>query len=240
MKVVSLVPSISELIWDLNLQNELFGITKFCIHPNEMFRTVKRIGGTKTIDIKSICDISPDLIIANKEENVKEQIEALSKNFKVEITDVNSVEEALQMILRIGELTNRKNKSIDLLQAIKNQFELINKSKAKRVIYLIWNDPFMAVGKNTFIDSMLTAAGFENCVTESRYPVVSLDEMVKSYPDFIFLSTEPFPFTESHKVLFKGIDENKIHIVDGEMFSWYGSRMLHAPDYFMKLRKAIL
>ncbi len=236
-KIISLVPSISELLWDLNLQNELCGITKFCIHPDEMYRTKTRVGGTKNIDPVKIGELKPDLIIANKEENTFSDINLLKEKYPVWISDVNSVEDAFDMIHEIGKITDTSSESEEIIS--KMNFSA-NTEKKLKIIYLIWNEPLMAVGKNTFIDAMIDVAGFENVISKSRYPQISLDEIAELNPDYLFLSTEPFPFKENHKFIFSNIlSPEKIKLVDGEMFSWYGSRMRLASDYFEKLRNEL-
>lgn len=235
-RIISLVPSISELIWDLGLQQELVGITKFCIHPDEMFRSVERIGGTKTLDLEKIKSLQPDLIIGNKEENVKEQIEVLENDFNLILTDVNTVEEGLEMIHAIGLATAREEKSLHIISDIKLEFSnLVSIQTKPRVIYFIWKSPYMVAGRNTFIHSMLEAAGFENCISNSRYPEVTLEDCKKLNPDHILLSTEPFPFKEDNLNEFKDAGFSSAHLVDGELFSWYGSRMKHSAAYFTKL-----
>jgi ABC-type Fe3+-hydroxamate transport system substrate-binding protein len=246
-RIVSLVPSQSELLWHLGLEKELVGITKFCIHPTEMFRSVNRIGGTKTIKLDEIQKLSPDLIIANKEENQQEQIEELCKHFPVYISDIYNLHDALKMIEQVGLITDRKNQSEELINTIKekyNQFKDKNLEvkKEKRVAYLIWKNPYMAAGSSTFITNMLHECGFINVFVNhrNRYPEIDVEELKKQNPDFIFLSSEPYPFKEKHiQELQLHLPNTKIILVDGEMFSWYGSRLLYAFDYFEKLTKEI-
>lgn len=239
-KIISLVPSQSELLWDLGLREEIVGITKFCIHPPKMFNSVRRVGGTKNLNLELIRDLKPDLIIANKEENEKEQIEILQKEFNVHVTEIYSLEDSLKMIDEVGKLVGKKNESSELIEKIKIEFLTLPKfSKKRRVLYLIWKNPYMAAGKNTIIDNLLMHAGFENCVTTSRYPEITLQEIEKLAPEFIFLSSEPFPFEEKHFVEFNHLKNCKLKIVDGEMFSWYGSRLLKAPSYYKNLMKSI-
>ena len=241
MKIVSLVPSITELLIEIGLNNELKGITKFCIHPSEICNQIPKIGGTKNLNLELISVIQPDLIIANKEENDKSQIEKLAADFNVLLTDTNTYDEALIMIEKIGEICNRKDKTNALIKDIKAAFDEITYQKqSKKIIYLIWKNPFMAAGKNTFIDSIMQKAGFINCITTERYPVIEPDEIKKINPDYIFLSTEPYPFKESDKLIFNKFPLSKIKIVDGEMFSWYGSRMKKAPNYFKQLWQELM
>lgn len=236
LRIISLVPSISELLWDLGLQQELIGITKFCIHPDEMFRKVERIGGTKTLDLEKIKSLQPDLIIGNKEENVKEQIEELKKDFNLILTDVNTVEEGLEMIHSIGLATDREAISLQIVKDIKREFSSLKSIQPKsRVIYFIWKSPYMVAGQDTFIHSMLEAAGFENCICDLRYPEIALEDCKKLNPDHVLLSTEPFPFKEDNLNEFKDAGFSSVHLVDGELFSWYGSRMRKSAAYFTKL-----
>jgi len=233
-KIISLVPSISELIWDLNLQEELIGITKFCIHPDEMFQRKTRIGGTKNLHLDLIKELNPELIIANKEENTQEEIEFLSNHFNVWISDVNTFNDAIHLIKEIGELTNRKKESELLIdKIIQSDIKITNN---KKIVYLIWNEPHFAVGKNTFIDSMLEKAGFLNCIQETRYPEITDEKIKEINPDYLFLSSEPFPFKQNHIEHFAHyLPIERIILVNGEMFSWYGSRMIKAFEYFQKI-----
>lgn len=234
-KIISLVPSISELLWDLNLQNELCGITKFCIHPEIMFRSKPVIGGTKNINIDRIRQLQPDLIIANKEENTKTDIELLAAEFPVWISDVNTFDEALHLIHETGILCNRKTESEKIISEILSQRKSF--LPTIKVLYFIWHKPDYAAGKNTFIDAMLNEAGFENCLTEKRYPEITPEEIKELHPEYIFLSSEPFPFSEKHQNYFREMFPNaKIYYVNGEMFSWYGSGMRKAFRYFEELR----
>lgn len=237
-KIISLVPSISELLWDLNLRDEISGITKFCIHPEEMFRSKARIGGTKNLNIPLIKELQPDLIIGNKEENTQQEIEELITHFPVWMSDVNTFEDALNMIVDLGILTNRKNESETLIKKI-----TVANSKSStsfKVIYLIWQNPCYAAGSHTFIDAMLHQAGFENLILKNRYPEITEKEISELNPDFLFLSTEPFPFSEEHLSHFSQfIPREKIKLVDGEMFSWYGSHLQYAFPYFEKLREEL-
>lgn len=247
-RIVSLVPSQSELLWYLGLQQELVGITKFCIHPEKMFRTITRVGGTKEIKFDVIKELKPDLIIANKEENEQEQIEELCKHHPVWISNICNIEDALQMILKVGGITNRKTEAKSLVIQIKERYGLFKSRKPivqfrKSVAYLIWKNPYMAAGHDTFINHLLDECGFTNVFVneKSRYPEVATQMLIDKNPDFIFLSSEPYPFKEKH------IEELKTHLpkanivlVDGEMFSWYGNRLLYAFDYFTNLIKELI
>lgn len=237
-RIISLVPSQTELLFDLGLDKEVTGITKFCIHPNEWFRTKTRVGGTKQIKMDIIHQLQPDLIIANKEENVKEQIEELQQHYPVWISDVNSLNDAYEMIEQIGLITNKQQQSSKIVSGIKENFaQLPTPDSRLRTVYLIWQSPYMTVGGDTFIHSMLEAAGFNNLYRdETRYPEISIEELKTKKPELLLLSSEPFPFKQkqAEEIKEQGF-KGQVVLVDGEMFSWYGSRLLKAPSYFKEL-----
>jgi ABC-type Fe3+-hydroxamate transport system substrate-binding protein len=237
-RIISLVPSQTELLAYLGLQQEVIGITKFCIHPAAWFQQKTRIGGTKQLDIEKIHAVKPDFIIANKEENVKEQVEELARHYPVWISDVTDLESAYEMINAIGQLVNKVTKADQLISAIKTNFNtlplFINKPKAA---YLIWRNPYMTVSGDTFIHHMLTKAGFENVyANDSRYPSITVKELTAKAPEVLFLSSEPYPFQQKHVTELKEyLPDTTIILADGEMFSWYGSRLLLAPAYFLSV-----
>lgn len=241
-RIISVVPSQTELLFDLGLGNEVVGITKFCIHPAEWFISKNRVGGTKQLNMETIHSLQPDLIIANKEENVKEQIEELEKKYPVWVSDINNLDDALTMIDQIGKITDQLPAAADMVLKIKRKFNplpiIVDKPGAA---YLIWQNPYMSVGGDTFIHSLLEMAGFTNVfANRKRYPAISIEEIASSNCEWVLLSTEPFPFSQKHiyeiQALLPG---KKIELVDGEMFSWYGSRLLQTPDYFMNLQKRL-
>ncbi len=237
-RIVSLVPSQTELLADLGLEEEVVGITKFCIHPEHWFKTKTRIGGTKKINIEKIIELKPDLVIANKEENERGHVEELSKYCPVWTSNINTLDDAVHMIRSIGAITGKKNKAAELARNILHAFESNAILPVKKAAYLIWKDPFMTVGSDSFIHDLLYRAGFKNVFGDAaRYPLVEAHDICKRAPDVLLLSSEPFPFNEQHiaelQDQFPGIP---IQLVDGEMFSWYGSRLLQAPSYFRRLQ----
>lgn len=243
LRLISLVPSITELLYDLELNNEVIGITKFCVHPTEWFKTKTRIGGTKKVNIEKVLALKPELIIANKEENTKADIETLQKIAPVFITDIFNLNDTYRMIENVGFLTNTSNKAKQIIKNIDQSFSNIAylKNIKKTCIYLIWQNPFMSVGHNTFINEMLNYCGFSNCLNHlNRYPEISVEDFKQYNPEYILLSSEPYPFKEKHIAELKKISpKSKIILVDGEMFSWYGSRLLKSPIYFEKLLQGI-
>ena len=237
-RIVSLVPSQTELLVDLGLKDRLVGITKFCVHPKALRKEIQLIGGTKNVKVKLVESLNPDLIIGNKEENNQADIEALEQDLPTWMSDIFNLEDALEMIEHVGEITGTQKRAAEIVSEIQKNFSGLNPlSGNKRVLYLIWKNPYIAAGLDTFIDSMLTRLGFENAMNEARYPEVNLKEM---NPDFIFLSSEPFPFKEKHiEELQIQFPDSRVVLVDGEFFSWYGSRLIEAPDYFNKLLNLI-
>ncbi|MBX2934874.1 MAG: ABC transporter substrate-binding protein [Ferruginibacter sp.] len=241
-RIISLVPSQTELLHYFNLEEETIAITKFCVHPTEWYKSKTKIGGTKTINIEKVKELNPDLIIANKEENTKEQVEQLANYYPIWLTDVNNLQDALQMIEDIGNLVQKAKEAKELIKQVKINFvQIPGLNHTIRTAYLIWKNPFMAAGCNTFINDMLTCCGFKNVfATTSRYPQVNIEAIKKANCQLLLLSSEPYPFKQKHiEELSEQLPTTKIMLVDGEMFSWYGSRLLKAPAYFTTIINAV-
>ena len=232
-RIVSLVPSQTEFLFDIGLEKEVIGITKFCIYPSHWLKTKTIIGGTKNVAIEKVRSLKPDLIIGNKEENTKEDIEALREIAPVWMSDVFNLEDALEMMSSIGEIVEKQEETQELVDNIKGQFDSFKPENLKlSVLYLIWRKPYIGVANDTFIDDMLKRCGFKNILADqTRYPV--LENLSELNPDVLFLSSEPYPFKEKHiQELHEIFPNAKIILVDGEMFSWYGSRLSESVDYF--------
>ena len=241
-KIVSIVPSQTELLSDLGLDEEVTGITKYCVHPKSWRETKTIIGGTKKLDLEEINKLSPDLIIANKEENEKKQVEELQKLFPVWTSDIKNLEDALKMIEEVGKMTGKENRALEIQNDIREQFSLFKLQTSglhpftSNVLYLIWKKPYICAGNDTFINHLLSVCGWNNAVHTPRYPEITADKIQLLNPDYIFLSSEPYPFKQKHIEEFQTICPNaRTILVDGEMFSWYGSRLLYAPSYFERL-----
>ncbi len=236
-RIISLVPSLTELLFDLGLENEIVGITKFCIHPEKIFRTKMRIGGTKKINHSIIKKLNPDLIIANKEENVESDIRQLESDFPVWVSDIKTLDDAYEMIEKIGEVTYRKQEAAKICNEIKQQFLGLSKMNHIKTLYLVWKDPYIAAGSDSFINDMMNRCGMANVLAhQTRYPQLTDSEIKGLDPSLVLLSSEPYPFKEKHiEDLLKIIPEATIITVDGECFSWYGSRLISAPSYFNSL-----
>ncbi len=268
-RIISLVPSQTELLYYLGLEEEVIGITKFCVHPQQWFKNKTRVGGTKAINIEKIKALQPDLVIANKEENVKEQIEELKALAPVWISDINNLDDALEMIEKVGLITGKSTLANVLTEQVKNAFLQINLKTEQqasvpiehtlpcnidvsnemtstplapvKIAYLIWQNPYMTVGGDTFIGDMIRRCGLQNVFEDQyRYPVITPEEIQNSGCDILLLSSEPFPFTQKHiDALHMQYPTIKMLLVDGEMFSWYGSRLLPAAMYLNQLNATI-
>jgi len=236
-RIISLVPSQTELLVHLTEVDKIVGRTKFCIHPSEKVKKIPIVGGTKKFDFKKIEELAPDLIIANKEENYKEGIEALSEKYTVWTSNIFDIKDNCDMINCIGVLVGEELKAKQLVRKTLNALDKVKDSKSGKVLYFIWQDPYMVAGKNTFVDYMLNFLGYENLCIQMRYPEMDPYILEKMKPDYVLLSSEPYPFKEKHVPKFKALfPQTKILLVDGEMFSWYGSRLLEASKYFHSLK----
>ena len=237
-RIISLVPGITDTLYALELEEKIVGRTRYCIHPKEKVQQAEIIGGTKQMNLEKIRALQPDLIFAEKEENTKEMVEELEKEFPVYVSEVQSVQDAYNMMNDLGELTNRKLAAEQLLATIQAGFQSLPKAgHGKRIAYVIWRKPYMVVGDNTYIQSIFEMMGFENAFSafEGRYPAVTEAEFQKAELDDLFLASEPFPFKDEHVAEFsKLLPGVNIRIVDGEMF-WYGPRMIEAAKYINRV-----
>lgn len=242
-RIISLVPSQTELLYSLGLGDRVVGITKFCVHPSQWYRNKTRIGGTKTVDFDKINALQPDLIIGNKEENTQSEIELLQQQYPVWMSDMQNLESAYEMMELLGRLLGVEEKAQKLVQQLKQNFENLNttigQQKKQKAAYFIWKNPYMVAASNTFIDDLLKQAGLENVFANlERYPMLSKEEIQEANPAVMLLSSEPYPFKEKDIKEFEEMCPNaKVLVVDGELFSWYGSRLLQTTDYILKIRQ---
>jgi ABC-type Fe3+-hydroxamate transport system substrate-binding protein len=234
-RILSVVPSITELLFDLGLEERIVGRTKFCTHPPDKVRSLPRVGGTKALKPEIIRELRPDLILANQEENTRRQILKIAHEFPVWVSDVRTFDDALFFIMETGRLTDAEQRANALADRIRASFDALPELKQPvEVLYLIWKNPLMAVGNSTFIHSMLEICGLRNCLEDiQRYPALEPGQIQSLNPDYVFLSSEPFPFSDKHledlRPIFPG---TRFKFVDGRYFSWYGSAMLGAANYF--------
>ncbi|MDX1662152.1 MAG: helical backbone metal receptor [Candidatus Promineifilaceae bacterium] len=240
-RIVSLVPSQTELLFDLGLDAEVVGVTRFCEHPAEKCAEKTIVGGTKQFNLEQIEALQPDLILGNKEENYEEGINHLRQHHPVWMSDIYTLPQALEMILRVGKMTGRSQRAAEMVVDIQHAFSRLPSWPTLRAAYVIWRRPYRVVGHHTFAHEMLLKAGFVNTFGErARYPEVTVADIQAARPDVLLLASEPFPFTEKHlpqfREQFPGI---RCVLVDGQMFTWYGSRLLQAPSYFQALRERL-
>lgn len=235
-RIVSVVPSQTELLCDLGLEEQLVGITKFCVHPEHLRHTVAVVGGTKKLHVEEVLALDPDLIIAGKEENLRKDIETFTKTVPVYTTDIASAEDCLDFVRHIGQLTNREREAEMMIDRLEFAYAKLKataeKSLPKNVLYLIWKDPYMAAGVDTYISRMMGYCGLKNVLSQLgedgyRYPKLDIDQIRALNPDLVLFSSEPFPFQDNHIRAFEKETGFKGYYVDGEVFSWYGSRILH-------------
>lgn len=240
-RIVSLVPSQTELLFDLGLADRVVGVTRYCLHPKHARTTAEVIGGTKRFDLSKIAALHPDLIIGNKEENYEQGIDSLRASFPIWMSDIFSLNDALEMIDAIGSITDTTDRSDALTGSISASWQALPRLDRTSTLYLIWKKPYMGVGADTFIDDVLRRLGFTNSLADrDRYPVLELTEIREMRPRVLMLSSEPFPFVQEHVAeLAAELPGTKVLLVDGEMFSWYGSRLRHSPAYFAPLLESI-
>lgn len=258
-RIISLVPSQTEFLYDIGLADRLVGQTIFCVHPSEKFKDAVKVGGTKKVRYDVIANLNPDLIICNKEENTQDIVEILSKSFPVWVSDIKNVEDACRMMEKIGQMLsvesgknqsesgsgseseNVRRRADEIAGQVRKSFVELGQNPSHTCLYLIWKGPYMTAGRDTFIDCMLGYAGFSNLMPAgSRYPELSLEEMAALNPEFILLSSEPYPFREKHiEELSSKLPGTRVVLVDGEFFSWYGSRLLNSRNYFGELRRSL-
>ncbi|MCF8301970.1 MAG: helical backbone metal receptor [Bacteroidales bacterium] len=234
--VVSLCPSITETLCDLALEKNLKGVTDYCRHPYHLIKRKPRVGGPKDPDIEKIKQLNPALVLASKEESSQKAIKALHQHVPCYVFDIKNFEDALGMIVQIGELFSREHDALIWISDIEKAFRKLKQPKTPfKVLYPVWKNPWMAAGKNTFIDSMITKIGFSNVIEENAYPKINLEDYINK-ADLILLPSEPYEFNLSEeKELQSNYTEKKFLRVDGEMFGWYGTHMLEAAAYFEEM-----
>lgn len=246
-RIVSLVPSQTELLFDLGLTETVVGVTRYCAHPHFKTQGKTSVGGTKNPDLGLIRQLRPDLILGNKEENRQEDIETLAQQFPVWVSDIGSLPDATAMIREVGRLVQNETSADWLAGRIEDRFEalaaeVLSQTSRRKAAYLIWRKPWMVAGGGTFIDDMLRRAGLDNVfANQPRYPECSPESLLASRPEVILLSSEPYPFKETHLAEMKVLFPNaQLVLVNGELFSWYGSRLLRTPAYLRSLVASLL
>lgn len=245
-RIVCLVPSLTELLHDMGLERQIVGITKFCVHPVNYLSTKTLVGGTKKVKFQVIRDLQPDFILCSKEENTEEIVLELERMAPVYVSDVNSFDDAIDLIKELGLILNKRTQSEHIVDKIKFRLKAFQKnikdSPIIKVAYFIWANPWMVAGNNTFINDMLRICRFENIyASKERYPEISIDNMpLREKRDVLLFSSEPYDFSDEE--VYEVLQENgKILtvFVDGQYFSWYGSRLIKAFEHFKQIREKI-
>jgi ABC-type Fe3+-hydroxamate transport system substrate-binding protein len=245
-RIISLVPSQTELLYDLNLEDRIVGITKFCVHPVHFRSTKKIVGGTKTVHFDKIKELNPDFILCNKEENTKEMVVELEKIAPTYVTNIQTISDSLKSISILGDIFGKRTEATLLVSKINfclDDFKTFIKNyPIKNAAYFIWANPWMAAGNNTFINELLKLNNFENIyANRAGYPEVEIEKIrQEGDPEYVLLSSEPFPFKDEHAFeLGRSTHHGITLFVDGEYFSWFGSRLIKAFDYFKQLQLRI-
>lgn len=245
LRIICLVPSLTELLVDLGLEENIVGVTKFCVHPENLKKDKVIVGGTKNINLEKIKALKPDFILCNKEENTKEIVENCSVIATTHVSDLFTIEDVIDLIKYYATIFHCEKKATIIIDELRNtikKFKLYIKDKSTlKVVYFIWKKPWMIAANNTFINHLLELNKFENCFKDqNRYPEIILEDLELKQVDAILLSSEPYPFKENDFSDFNNYTENtKVVLVDGEYFSWYGSRLLNAFEYFKELREKL-
>ncbi|MDZ7772981.1 MAG: helical backbone metal receptor [Balneolaceae bacterium] len=240
-RIVSLVPSLTELLFDLGAGDRLVGRTRFCVHPKEKVEQVPIIGGTKNPRVDDILELEPDYVVANREENRREDVERLQEAVHVRVTRIATIEEALLAIHEVGGDLGCGESARELTGGISEALEERPDEPDLRTAYCIWKDPWMTVGGDTYIHDVLTHWGLRNVFgSQTRYPRFEPEKLARRHPELVLLSSEPYPFKEKHlQAVEQHVPDARVLLVEGEWFSWYGSRMKHAFRRLNVWRKAI-
>lgn len=249
MRIVSLCPSLSELVFDLGRGQDLVGITKFCIHPAEGLAGIEKLGGTKDPKVERIIALEPDIVLLNQEENRLEDAELLRRaGLRCHVSMPRNVQETAEMVRSIASALERAGEGERIAQDIEARSRVV-RARAESLVpvrwaYLIWREPWMSVNKDTFVQDLLGQAGGLNVFAEleERYPCIEAHDLVETSPDVIFLSSEPFPFQEKHieeLAGLTGLERERFRLVDGEYLSWHGSRTPDGIDYAAGLIQSV-
>ena len=233
-RIVSLVPSITELVCDLGLANQLVGRTGFCIHPKDALAKIPKVGGTKSVNLKKIRALAPTHVIVNVDENRKETADALAEFVPhVIVTHPLAPIDNLALYRQIGMAFGKEREAEDLCLEFEHAFQITQKQKFKqrRVLYLIWKDPWMTVSRDTYVSRTLALFGMHTVPERSQQRYPELETLEVKGAELILLSTEPYRFREKHRAELESVLAKPVLLIDGEMTSWYGSRAIQGLRY---------
>jgi len=240
-RIVSLVPSITELLFELGLASQVVGRTTFCVHPEHALARVPRVGGTKKPRIDKLRALAPSHVIVNVDENRKEDVARIAEFVPhVIVTHPLTPDDNLALYRLIGALFARSAQAERLCDAFREARDTLvdaaGRWPARRVLYLIWRDPWMTISRDTYISQTLALAGLKTLGHDPavRYPEVRAQPGLLDDTDAVLFSSEPFPFKQHHMDEFRahtGNDDTRFECIDGEMTSWYGSRAVEGLRY---------
>jgi ABC-type Fe3+-hydroxamate transport system substrate-binding protein len=241
-RIVSLVPSITELVCELGLADQLIGRTGFCIHPNDKLAKIPKVGGTKTVNLKKIRELAPTHVIVNVDENRKETADALAEFVpNVIVTHPLAPLDNLKLYRQIGNAFGKRREAEELCARFGSVFEAISEKSFQRrkVLYLIWKDPWMSVSRDTYVSRTLALFGLRTVParTQKRYPELATLEVKGA--ELILLSTEPYRFREKHRAELQCAMGKPVFLIDGEMTSWYGPRAIAGLRYLADFSRSI-
>ncbi|MCP3916531.1 MAG: ABC transporter substrate-binding protein [bacterium] len=241
MKIVSLCPSLTELVYDLDRGDELVGITTYCVHPSDRVGSVEKVGGTKDPDVARIAELDADIVLLNEEENRVEDAEALAAaGVRCHSTFPRDVAGTAHMVRDIAAALERPEAGDRIAADIEERARRVQRAWAGKPAvtwaYLIWRKPYMSVNADTFVDALLALAGGRNVFAEAseRYPEITVDALRDADPDLVLLGSEPFAFEGKHAdelARATGLPRERFRLADGEYLSWHGSRTPDGIDY---------
>ncbi len=241
VRIVSLVPSTTETLFSLGAAERVVGVTRFCVHPEEARARARVVGGTKNPRIETILSLEPDLVLANQEENRKEDVERLRESVPVQIFFPRNVPEAVADIRSLGALIGEPNPAHALAKEIESALVALRADEWRRVryLYVLWRHPYMVAGPETFIEALLAEAGFVNAAPgdRGRYPEMRSEEIERAAADVLLLGSEPFPFGEEHRAELMAVAGRDVRVLlaDGELLSWHGARLRQGLVYLRSL-----
>jgi ABC-type Fe3+-hydroxamate transport system substrate-binding protein len=246
-RIVSLVPSLSESLEVLGLGDRLVGVTEYCVHPRGAFDALPKLGGTKDADVRAIVELEPDLVIANHEENTARSVRQLAEaGIEVWVTYPRTVREGAHLLRDLAGLGAAEALVERWVIPVERAVEVAMLRRAEadagrpKVFCPIWRDPWMTIGRETYIHDMIELCGGENLfaalgtpAADRRYPIIDLEDVVRAQPDVILLPDEPYAFDEADRKRMAEIDcpaarDARIHLIDGTLVSWYGPRIAEA------------
>ena len=249
-RIVSLVPSITETLFELGAGGQVAGVTDYCIHPAAAVAQILKVGGTKGFSLDRVVGLEPDLVIANKEENRKPEVEALRRECPVFVTDPRTVEQAMKTVLDLGMLTGRAVEASTMAADCESRLSGVypaTLARPFRTVCFVWRDPWMAVGSDTYVGDLLDTFGFKNIFAseDGRYPQTSLEAVLDRGPEVIMLPDEPFEFGSGDVGEIEAFFAErgapvKIFAMDGTLLTWFGYRTALGVDYLQRTKTSLL